>query len=284
MIASGKALQAVDDGDQHILDAAVLQLVHHPQPELGALVLLEPQAQDLLGAVGAHPERDMDRLVADQSFVADLDPQGIEEDQGIGRLQRARLPGGDLLQHRVGDRADQIGRDLDAVEIAQMADDLAGAHAAGVHRDDLLVEPWKAALVLGDQLRIETGLAVARNLQLDLPGIGDNRLLAIAVAPVAGLLAGQVMVHLGIQHPLGQRLLQFVKQAIRIEDCRRVGTSQKLVENGIRNKRFFASSDGVRDQRAAGLLNHQGGPQDGALPVMPAAGYRSARAPAQPGR
>ena len=33
---------------------------HHPQPELGPLVLLEPQAEDLLGAVGpdAHEIRD----------------------------------------------------------------------------------------------------------------------------------------------------------------------------------------------------------------------------------
>ncbi len=45
----GFALQAVDDGDQDVLDAAVLQLVHHPQPELGALVLLQPQAKDLPG-------------------------------------------------------------------------------------------------------------------------------------------------------------------------------------------------------------------------------------------
>jgi hypothetical protein len=35
------------------------------------------------------------------------------------------VPFGDLLQRRVGDRADQIGRDLDAIEIAQMTDDLA---------------------------------------------------------------------------------------------------------------------------------------------------------------
>jgi hypothetical protein len=39
---SGFALQPVDHGDQDVLGAAMLQLIHHPQPELGALVLLDP--------------------------------------------------------------------------------------------------------------------------------------------------------------------------------------------------------------------------------------------------
>ena len=43
----GKALQAVDDSDQDVADAAVLQLVHNPQPELGALRLLDPDAQKI---------------------------------------------------------------------------------------------------------------------------------------------------------------------------------------------------------------------------------------------
>jgi hypothetical protein len=51
--------------------------------------------------------------------------QRVEENQRINCFQRVGLPGGNLLQHRVGDRADQIGRNLDAVEIAQMTDDLA---------------------------------------------------------------------------------------------------------------------------------------------------------------
>src|SRR3954468_18010195 len=166
VIASGKPLQAVDDGNQHVLDAAVFQLVHDAQPELGALVLFEPQPQDFLAAVGAHAERDMDSLVAYQSFVADLDSQRVEKDQRVDRFQRPRLPGSHFLQHRVGYRADQIGRDLDPVELTQMADNFAGAHAAGVHRDDLVIKPRKAALVSGDQLRIETGMAVARHRQL----------------------------------------------------------------------------------------------------------------------
>ena len=200
--------------------------------------------EDFLGAVGAHAERDVDRLVAHQAFVADLDPQRVEENQRIDRFQRARLPGGDLLQHRVGHRADQVGRDLDAVEIAQMADDLAGAHAARVHRDDLVVEPRKPALVLGDQLRIEARLAVARHRQLDLAGIGDDRLLAITISPVARLLAGEMMIHLGVENPFGQRLLQIVDQPVRVEGRLGIGAGQQLVEDGVRNARFFASRHG----------------------------------------
>ncbi len=65
-----------------------------------------------------------DGLVAHNAFVSDLDPQGVEEDQRIDRFQRPALPGGDLVEHGVGDSADEIGRDLDAIKLAQMPDDL----------------------------------------------------------------------------------------------------------------------------------------------------------------
>ena len=51
--------------------------------------------------------------------------------------------------------ADQVWRNLDAVEFLKMAVDLANRHAAGIHRDDLVVEIREPALVLGDQLRGE---------------------------------------------------------------------------------------------------------------------------------
>ena len=59
----------------------------------------------------------------------------------------------------------------------KLSDDLARAHAAGVHRDDLGIEPREAVLVVGEQLRVETNLAVTRNLQLDLARVGDDCLL-----------------------------------------------------------------------------------------------------------
>ena len=104
-----EALQPVGHGDQHVLDAAVLQFGHHPQPELGALGLLDPQPEDLLGAVRPHAERDMHRLVPDRAFIAHLDPQGIEEHQRVQRLQRALLPLCHFVEHGVGDGADQVG-------------------------------------------------------------------------------------------------------------------------------------------------------------------------------
>jgi hypothetical protein len=47
----GKALQAIDYGDENVLRTAGLQLVDDAQPELGTLGLFDPDAENLLGAV-----------------------------------------------------------------------------------------------------------------------------------------------------------------------------------------------------------------------------------------
>src|SRR5512134_1808511 len=85
-------------------------------PELGALALLDPKAKDLLGSVRPDAERNINRLVAHSSFIAHLDPDRIEEDQGIKGLQGAVLPFRHLVQDGVGDRADQVGRDVDPID------------------------------------------------------------------------------------------------------------------------------------------------------------------------
>jgi hypothetical protein len=72
-----------------------------------------------------------------------------------------------------------------------MPHDLPGAHAPGIHRDNLVVEARKPALVFGDQLRIERRLSIARNFQFDPASLGRHCLAAVAVAAVAGLVARQ---------------------------------------------------------------------------------------------
>ena len=123
-----------------------------------------------------------------------LDADRVEKDKRVNRIERPLLPGGDLVEHGIRDRADQIGRHLDPVKLLQVPRDLPGAHAARIHRHDLLVEPRKAALIFGDQLRIEARLAVTWHVELQLARVRHHRLAAITVAGVAGaVVAGEVI-------------------------------------------------------------------------------------------
>jgi hypothetical protein len=67
-------------------------------------------------------------------------------------------------------------------------------------------------------------------------------LVPVSVPAVAGpAFSSQVMVHLGIERPLGQSLLQFVEQAIGVKRRLRISPSQKLIQYGIGDLRFLAS-------------------------------------------
>ena len=68
----GKSLQAIDDSDQNVLDAPVLEFGHDAQPEFGAFRGLNPKAQDVLGSLRCDAERDIGGLVANEPLVADL--------------------------------------------------------------------------------------------------------------------------------------------------------------------------------------------------------------------
>ena len=68
-------------------------------------------------------------------------------------------------------------RHLDAVDFAQMADDL-----TGVHRTIFSSKPGKRCWYFGNQLRIERRLPVAENIQLDAAGLGRHCLPTVAVA------------------------------------------------------------------------------------------------------
>ena len=114
-------------------------------------------------------------------------------------------------------------------------------------------ETGKAALVFGDQLRVERALAIPRNIQRQAPIVGQHGLLAIAVAGVDRLTgadadadadAVQMVVHLSVQHPFGQRLFQRVKHAVRAEGGPGIGTVEQLVKQGIRDSRGFATWHG----------------------------------------
>src|SRR3954447_20979971 len=96
---------------------------------------------------------------------------------------------------------------------------------------------WYLAI---SRLRVEARLPVPGDLELDLAGVGEDALAAVAVAAVAGLLTTEMMIHLRVQRPLGQCLLQAVEEAVRIERRLRIGPGQKLVEDGVGDLELFA--------------------------------------------
>jgi hypothetical protein len=51
--------------------------------------------------------------------------------------------------------------------------DIARGEPAAVEREDLVVEPLKAALALANDLRLKTPVTIARRVDLDLPMLGD---------------------------------------------------------------------------------------------------------------
>lgn len=61
-------------------------------------------------------------------------------------------------------------------------------HATRVHDHDLVVETGEAALVLGDEQRLEGAIAIARHRYVQRAVVGQYRLAALAVAVVAGRL------------------------------------------------------------------------------------------------
>src|SRR5207237_9214684 len=59
---------------------------------------------------------------------------------------------------------------------------------ARIERNDLVVEPGKAAFVFRDQSRLKTALAIARDVDRQRTIVGEHGLLARAVAMIAALL------------------------------------------------------------------------------------------------
>ena len=178
----GEPLQAVDAADQDVCDAALLEFGQDLKPELRALGLLDPDPQYLAFTVTVDADREVGVLVGDNAVVTDLDDQSVQEHDRVDLLQWPGLPRLDVLKDGVCDTADEVVTDLDPVDLLQVSLDVTHAQAAGVERDDLLVEPVKAPLALLDDLRLKRPVTVAGPVQGNRAMIGVQRLGCAAVA------------------------------------------------------------------------------------------------------
>ena len=251
-IASGKPLSPSTQQIRMSLTPRCLSSDEHLHPELRALGLLEPQAEHVAVALEGDPEREVARAALHAPAVADLEHQRVEEDHRIDILKRPGGPRACVVHDRVGDLRDQLPADLHAVNLFQVRLDIPHREPAAVQRQDLVVEPLKAALALANDLRCEAAVAIPRRLDRHLPVLGHQRLRAGPVARVARparrllmRLIAQMVSQLDLHRPLHQSLGQRRQQPARPGDLLlgpRAG--QQLIDHLI------------RDPLATGPLNH----------------------------
>ena len=110
------------------------------------------------------PKREVAGPALHGAALADLQHQRVEEDHRVDVVQRPLLPLTHVLHDRVGDAADQVATDLDAVDLGQVRLDVARRQAARVEREDLVVEALETPLALPHDLRLEAALAIPRRL------------------------------------------------------------------------------------------------------------------------
>src|SRR5206468_2869155 len=108
----------------------------------------------------------------------------------------------DVLHHGVGDAADQVAANRNAVDLRKVRLNVAHRETTRVQREDLVVEALKAALALAHDLRLRRALAVPWRPDPHRPVLGRERLRTRAVAGVAGT-AGRLLMRL-IAKVLGQ--------------------------------------------------------------------------------
>lgn len=123
------------DRNEHVVAASGLHVVEYLHPELGPFGVLDPNTQNVAGAVRQHSQRQVNRFVAHHIVLANLHAQGIKKDHRVHRLQGAGLPGGDLAQHGVRDAADEVRGHVNGVHLGHETLYLAHCHATGIHVD-----------------------------------------------------------------------------------------------------------------------------------------------------
>jgi hypothetical protein len=99
--------------------------------------------------------------------------------------------------------------------------DVAGGQAAGVERQDHLVDLPEAPCPLGHDLRLEGAIPVARHVDRDRTVRRGNCLARAAITRVTGAGAGQIVAgvaelvgHLGLQGALDHGLGHLVEQPV----------------------------------------------------------------------
>lgn len=257
-IASGNPLRPSTQQIRTSLTPRCLSSQEDLHPELRAFAVLKPHAEHVALAVDAHAQSEVARFALDRAAFLDLEHERVEEDDRVYVIQRPLLPSAGVVHHRVSHPRDQIAADVDAVELAQVALDVAGRQPTAVEREDLLVKAFKAALAFAHKLGLKAAVAIAGRADPDGPVLGHKRLgpaFAVARVPrparrLSVRLIAQVIGQLDLERSLHQTLGQLPKHAARPKDLLLGPRSgQQLVNDLVRKLAADVIRHAVQDPR-----------------------------------
>lgn len=87
-----KSRQTVGTGDENILYTPVFQAVEYRCSAFGALIFIDPHAQNIFSPILVDANGDIDRFLHDLPLVADMVVDGVQKHHGVNGLQRPLLP------------------------------------------------------------------------------------------------------------------------------------------------------------------------------------------------
>ena len=177
--------QIVCTCDKNILYAPIPQTIQYGRPELCALILADPHAQNIFATIQIKADGNVHCFLYDLPFAADMVVDRIQKNYGIDRFQRPLLP---FLRHRqdlIRDPAYRSVRHSQPVDILNMRLNVTGRHAFRIHGQDLLFDILTdAGLVLFQKLRFKLPFSVTGNRNLDIAETGPQIFAAVAVPTV----------------------------------------------------------------------------------------------------
>ena len=189
-----KATQIVRTGDKNIFNPTVAQTVQYSCPVFCAFVFTNPHAENIFVPVQINANRDIDSLLHDVSIAAHMIVDRIQKYYRVDRLQRPLLPFLCDRQNLIRNAAYRRIRDIYAVNILDMCFDIAGCHALGIHRQNLLLDILTdTGLILFQQLRLKFTLAIPRNCYFYIAETGAKCLTAVAIAAVFGIFVAIIV-------------------------------------------------------------------------------------------
>ncbi len=220
----GETLQPVADGDEHVLDAPVLQLGEHLQPEPCSLASVAgPDPEDVVLTVHGDAHNDIERSVPDLP-VPHLHHDRVDEDHRIQRVQGSGRPFGELAADLLRDPADRVLGDLRAIDLIEMRRDLTRREPARSQRQHDLIGAIQPSLPLRDDHRLERPVPVPGNLDLHGSDLGEHRLRPRPVAHVLAdrgpaMIVAEVFGQLSVQRRLEDVLRELIQQPSRADQA-----------------------------------------------------------------